>query len=63
MFLTDADLLILAAPLKRPAAICRWLDRERIPYIKGPTGWPRVAVAAVAPTAPPAQNRRPELRL
>jgi hypothetical protein len=63
IFLTDADLLQMAAPLKRPHAIRKWLDKIGIPYITGPTGWPRVPVAAVAPQAIPAQNQQPRLRL
>ncbi len=28
--------------LERPTAILRWLNREKIPYIMGGAGWPRV---------------------
>ena len=31
--------------LQRPSAVRRWLDRERIPYVVGADGWPRVLEA------------------
>lgn len=63
MFLSRADLLTLAHPLKRPSAIARWLDAVGIPYIKSPSGWPCVQIAAVAIGQQQAQNPTPKLRL
>jgi len=53
--------------LQRPSAVRRWLDRERIPYVVGADGWPRVLEAIMmermgGKVAPPA-TREPQLRL
>ena len=47
MILSRTDILELAAPLEKPSAIRRWLERERIPYIPGPDGWPKVAESVI----------------
>jgi hypothetical protein len=53
---------------QRPAATRRWLDRERIPYMIGSDGWPRVLQSVILerlgglPTSVPA-NPEPRLRL
>ena len=39
--LTKSDLMELTG-LQRPSAIKRWLERQRIPYMVGADGWPRV---------------------
>ena len=41
MFLTPPELSELTG-LRRPSAVCRWLDRQRIPFIVRTDGWPRV---------------------
>lgn len=51
--------------LVRPSAIKRFLTRERIPYLVGADGWPRVLNAIImqrlgGQVAPPAE---PQLRL
>lgn len=33
--------------LKRPSAIRRWLEQQRIPYMVGADGWPRVLQALI----------------
>ena len=33
--------------LQRPSAVRRWLDKERIPYMVGADGWPRVLEAII----------------
>ena len=53
--------------LQRPSAVRRWLDRERIPYVVGADGWPRVLEAIMmqrmgGQAATPAA-REPQLRL
>lgn len=42
MILTHAELSELSG-YRRPAAVRRWLERQRIPFIVGGDGWPRVA--------------------
>lgn len=44
--LTRSDLMDLTG-LQRPAAIKRWLERQRIPYMVGADGWPRVLQAFI----------------
>jgi hypothetical protein len=41
MFLADTCLCQLSG-LKRPSAVRRWLEAQRIPYMVGADGWPRV---------------------
>jgi len=41
------DILKELSGLQKPAAICRWLDRQRIPYLKGADKWPKVLEAAI----------------
>ncbi len=61
MFLTIAELRELT-DLERQAAIRRWLDRQRIPFIVAANGWPKVLRCVImerlgaqvtAPTAEP----------
>lgn len=63
--LTKSDLMELTG-LQRPAAIKRWLERQRIPYMVGADGWPRVLQALImnrlgVKTEAPAPE--PQLRL
>lgn len=46
MYLSRSDLVDLTG-LKRPSAVMRWLDRERIIYLVGADGWPRVLQAVI----------------
>ncbi len=51
---------------QRPDAIRRWLDAQRIPYLDGADGWPRVLSAIIQarmgqPASAPAS--RPRLKL
>lgn len=51
---------------QRPDAIRRWLDAQRIPYLDGADGWPRVLSAIIqarmgSSTAPAPE--RPRLKL
>jgi hypothetical protein len=53
--------------LQRPNAIKRFLTRQRIPYIVGADGWPRVLQSAIfermgGPIIPPTHGE-PQLRL
>lgn len=41
MFLANSTLCQLSG-LRRPSAICRWLQAQRIPYVVGADSWPRV---------------------
>lgn len=41
MILTKQELSDISG-LKRPDAVRRWLDRQKIPYLVGADGWPRV---------------------
>src|SRR5574337_336484 len=41
VFLANPILCQLSG-LKRPSAICRWLQGQRIPYVVGADSWPRV---------------------
>lgn len=48
----------------RPSAICRWLDRHRIPYVISAKGWPKVLRSAILDQQPkPEQASEPRLRL
>ncbi len=63
--LSRAELVELSGR-QRPDAIRRWLDAQRIPYLDGADGWPRVLQAIIqarmgARTAPAAA--RPQVRL
>lgn len=62
--LSRDDLRELAG-LKRPDAIMRWLDRQRIPYMVGADGWPRVLEALIHSRLGQTQapRREPRLRL
>lgn len=67
MFLTRATLLEMTG-LKRPSAICRFLDGKRVPYLSGADGWPRVLEEAIVnrlggKSAPVQNFREPKLRL
>jgi len=46
VFLLQSDLIDLTS-LRRPSAVRRWLDRERIPYVVAADGWPRVLRAVI----------------
>lgn len=46
MFLADNCLCQLSG-LKRPSAVRRWLEAQRIPYLVGADGWPRVLDAII----------------
>lgn len=53
--------------LERPSAVRRFLTRERIPYMVGADGWPRVLQAIImdrlgGKVAPPANEPRLRLR-
>lgn len=41
LILSKAELMELTG-LQRPSAIKRWLERQRVPYMVGADGWPRV---------------------
>jgi len=50
--------------LQRPSAIKRWLERQRIPYMVGADGWPRVLQAIIMNRlGGKAESPRPEPRL
>ena len=62
------DELMELSGRQRPDAIRRWLDRQRIPYLDGADGWPRVLMAIIearmglkSPAPPP--KREPRMRL
>lgn len=47
---------------ERPSAICRWLDRQRIPYIPNADGWPQVLRSALLdPGRATPQTSEPEV--
>ena len=46
MILQNKELTELSG-LQRPSAIRRWLERNRIPYMPGADGWPRVLQATI----------------
>ena len=46
MFLTDEALAQLTG-LQRPSAMCRWLEREGIPFVVAADGKPRVLHAVI----------------
>ncbi|WP_153116335.1 DUF4224 domain-containing protein [Rhodocyclus tenuis] len=61
------DALIQLTGLRRPSAVRRWLERERIPYVVGADGWPRVLQALIIErlgghAAPPVAEPRLRLR-
>ena len=65
MFLTDEALAQLTG-LQRPSAMCRWLEREGIPFVVAEDGKPRVLQAVImgrlgGQVVPP--NPEPRLRL
>lgn len=63
MFISRPDLIELTG-LQRPSAIRRWLKRERIEYIDGADGWPRVLQSVVvARLGGKAETIKPEPRL
>ncbi|CAB1369327.1 DUF4224 domain-containing protein [Denitratisoma oestradiolicum] len=47
MFLSTLHLRELTG-LQRPSSIRRWLDEQRIPYLVGADGWPRVLHSVIA---------------
>ena len=47
MFLTDEALAQLTG-LQRPSAMCRWLEREGIPFVVAADGKPRVLQAVIS---------------
>ena len=53
--------------LQRPAATRRWLERERIPYLMGADGWPRVlwgpVLKRLGGSVEPLPRPEPQLRL
>lgn len=64
MILTRKELNELTG-LQRPSAVRRWLDGQRIPYLVGADGWPRVLQAAIIDRmgGKPVIVREPQLRL
>lgn len=65
MFLSTSNLKELTG-LQRPSSVRRWLDGQRIPYLVGADGWPRVLQAIIlerlgGQVMPPASE--PKLRL
>lgn len=65
MFLSASNLKELTG-LQRPSSVRRWLDAQRIPYLVGADGWPRVLHAIImerlgGQIVPPAHE--PQLRL
>ena len=52
MILSNAELVKLSGR-HRPSAIMRWLDSERIPYLVGADGWPRLAGTLLDTKEPP----------
>lgn len=66
MFLTTSNLRQLTG-LQRPSSVRRWLDSQRIPYLVGADGWPRVLHAVImermgAQIEPPSPEPRLRLR-
>lgn len=53
--------------LRRPSAIRRWLDNQRLPYLMGADGWPRVLesiiVSRLGGAISQASTNEPKLRL
>lgn len=52
--------------LQRPSAIKRYLIQQRIPFIVGADGWPRVLSVIIAERmggSIPSSSREPQLRL
>ena len=63
MILTKTELAELSGR-NRPAAIKRWLDHERIPYIVGADGWPKVSAVVIdSRLGAIGQKHEPQLRL
>jgi hypothetical protein len=63
---SPAELKLLTG-LERPSAIRRFLTKQRIPFMVGADGWPRVLQAIIlerlgGPIAPPAHEPRLRLR-
>jgi hypothetical protein len=65
-YLTDAEIADLCAPLKMPAAQCRYLQRQGFHFIRRPDGRPVLArsefervvgAARLGPPAPAAPHR------
>jgi hypothetical protein len=50
-----------------PKTVCRWLDMQRIRYVTGLDGWPRVPreamLAHIGATAPGSACHEPRMRL
>ena len=60
----DKSELIALTGLQRPSAIRRWLEAQRIPYMLGADGWPRVLQALImARLGGKAEAPRPEPQL
>ena len=47
-FLTDDELLELCKPLTQPAAMCRYIERLGLPYMRKPNGRPLVSRGGLA---------------
>lgn len=64
MFLTPDELCELSGA-KRRSNIQQWLDAQRIPYLIGADGWPRVSRAVVCSRLGESLNpaREPKLHL
>lgn len=65
--IADHDLLTAVTGRRRPHAIRRWLERERIPFLVGADGWPKVLqsliVARLGGQSAPAPEARPQVFL
>ena len=63
MILSNSELVTLSGR-HRPSAIMRWLDSERIPYLVGADGWPKVSAVVVdSRLGAIGQKHEPQLRL
>lgn len=63
MILTKTELIELSVRT-RPAAIKRWLDDARIPYLTGADNWPKVAAVVVDSRLGAIEHKHePQLRL
>lgn len=62
MFLTTDELRELSG-CGRKSTVLGWLDSQRIPYIVGADGWPRVSRAVICARLGESLNPKPEPRL
>jgi hypothetical protein len=59
----DKKQLIALVRSPRKKAVIGWLDQQRIPYLVGADGWPRVSAAVISARLGETVQSKPEPRL